>query len=86
MGKLMAFFYAYNFQFIGSRPFSTRILFALEKCLQPKKPRCTENGEGCGAVRIKCLFVSIKLILFCANLPQRRKTIPARRSEIVLIT
>ena len=40
---------------IGFPCFTSRSLH-LEKCLQPKKPRCADNGEGCGACSKWCFF------------------------------
>jgi len=45
-----------------------------EKCLQPKNPLYEDKGDGWGALRIRCLELSIKVIFFCASLPQRIKT------------
>jgi hypothetical protein len=36
---------------IGVFPIDIKISFVLEKCLQPKKPREADSGDGCGAVR-----------------------------------
>ncbi len=38
---------------MGSRPREISLLFALEKCLQPKNPELAEKGDGCAASRIK---------------------------------
>ena len=37
-------------QSIGCWPCAVKMLLHCEKCLQPKKPRYAESGEGCGAV------------------------------------
>ena len=53
-------------QSIGASPFDSRKRLALEKCLQPKKPLCAESGEGCGALRTRCLWGSTKAAFFWA--------------------
>src|SRR5579864_6513942 len=42
-----------NAQSIGLRPRLSRNAFVFEKCRQPKKPLCADNGEGCGALRTR---------------------------------
>ena len=46
-------------QSIGGRPADSSAVFALEKWRQPKNPRVAESGEGCGAFKTVCRFVSI---------------------------
>ncbi|MNH48212.1 hypothetical protein D3C79_1118690 [compost metagenome] len=48
---------------MGAKPSLVRISFVFEKCLQPKNPLYAENGDGWAAVKIKCLFASIKAVL-----------------------
>lgn len=43
-------------QSISCFPDFFRNSFVLEKCLQPKKPLCTERGEGCAVCRTWCRF------------------------------
>ena len=77
--------YVGNAQFIGDLSISVRWLFALEKCLQPKKPWCAEKGEGWGEFRMRCLDASISPILFCACFPHNMITrffLPLLRVEI----
>src|SRR6188472_3547658 len=76
----------HSLQSIGSIPFLISHSFAFEKCLQPKKPACADNGEGCAALRIKCLLSSIKTLFSCANFPHNKNTTCFFSSEIFLIT
>src|SRR4030095_5906500 len=76
----------HSLQSIGSMPFLISHSFALEKCLQPKKPACAERGEGCAARSIKCLLSSIKILFSCANFPHNRNTTCFFSSDIFLIT
>ena len=50
-----------NYQSIGVSECAIRYSLALEKCLQPKKPRYALRGEGCGAFKTKCCVSSMKL-------------------------
>lgn len=43
-------------QSIGLFPWSSRYLFAWEKCLQPKKPLWAESGDGWGPLITQCRF------------------------------
>ena len=54
------------YQVIGVRLCCSKKMLVLEKCLQPKKPRWAERGEGCGASSTRCLVLSIRVRLLRA--------------------
>ena len=55
-----------------------------EKCLQPKKPRYDDSGEGCGAVRMQCFAALISDFFLMAYEPQSIKTIGLMLLRITL--
>ena len=61
-------------------------MLVFEKCLQPKKPRYDDSGEGCGAVRMQCFEALISAFFLMAYEPQSMKTTFSAFSEMVLIT
>ena len=63
-----------SLQSIGSSPCFIRYSFALEKWRQPRKPRCADNGDGCGACRTRCFLPSMTAPFFWAYAPQSMKT------------
>ena len=67
-------------------PCSSKYAFVFEKCLQPKNPLCTENGEGWATSNIRCFELSIRFFLLCANAPHKRNTTCSFFSEIICIT
>ncbi len=71
---------------ISRSPLHLRISLTLEKCLHPKNPLWTLNGDGCGASKTICLLVSISSFFFWANAHRNRNMIHCFLSEIVLIT
>ena len=58
--------------------------FALEKCLQPKKPLYADNGDGWGLLSTKFFSEFISASFFWAYDPHKMNTLP-EISEIFLI-
>src|SRR5258706_15293152 len=77
---------SYSPQSTGSIPCFIKYSFAFEKCRQPKKPACTERGEGWAALSIKCFVSSINTLFSWANFPHNKNTTFFFNSEIFLIT
>ncbi|STT56046.1 Uncharacterised protein [Klebsiella pneumoniae] len=92
---MLAFFMAVNhslsagrtgIQSIGVSPRSTSHWLVCTKWLQPKKPRCAESGDGCGAFSTQWRWTIDNRAFLCAWEPHSRKTTPSQCSLIKAIT